>query len=256
MFTSSDGDENDREGLTRREWAKLAVAAGVAGAGALVGVEILAPLLAPTRPHATIREDLVYAKLPNPQWWDDRVGQSIRVDDFQVWQGAFGVWRGLFRDGAHIEGTGFPILVIRILRENTYFRPPDPATYGLPYGYDLYYDDPGKDVRIVVLFDRCTHMCCYPGWHSLTASPIPRNYDPPPPTWTAYGQDPIWCVCHDAQYDPLLLTADVNPVNGVRFVGARVVHGPATYSLAVVPVRAIAGVLFGGMPDPRWYAYC
>ena len=71
-----------------------------------------------------------------------------------------------------------------------------------------------------------------------------------------YGEDPVWCLCHDAQFDPLLLTADVNPINGVPFVGARIVHGPGKFSLPVVPVRAVNDVLYGGMPDPRWYAYC
>ena len=40
------------------------------------------------------------------------------------------------------------------------------------------------------------------------------------------------------------------------FVGARIVHGPGKFSLPVEPVRAVNDVLYGGMPDPRWYAYC
>jgi Rieske Fe-S protein len=243
---------------TRRDWIKAGVIGGAAaGAGALAGVELIAPLLAPpAQPRGTIREDLVYTLFPSPQWWDSLAGKQVRVDDFQEWQGATAVWRGLFRDEAYVGGTGFPVLVIRIVRADTYFHPPDPRAYPVPPGYSLYYDDPAKNVRIVVLFDRCTHLCCYPGWHSVTGVPIPRNYDSPPPTWTAYGQDPVWCVCHDAQYDPILLTDDVNPNTGVRFVGAKIVHGPGKFSLPVVPVRAIDGVLHGGMPDSRWYSYC
>ncbi|TLZ56653.1 MAG: hypothetical protein E6K15_05015 [Methanobacteriota archaeon] len=247
---------------TRRDWIKAGVIAGTAaGAGVVVGTEVIAPLLAPPAPtNGTIREDFVYTKFPTPQWWDDRAGQPVQPGDFQVWQGATAVWRGLFRDGTYVEHTGFPVLLIRIIRENTYFRPPDPAPYPIPSGYNLYYDDPSRDLRIVVLFDRCTHLCCYPGWHIADGSIVPPRdygtYGAAPPTWTVYGQDPVWCLCHDAQYDPLLLTADVNPINGVPFVGARIVHGPGKFSLPVVPVRPINNVLYGGMPDPRWYTYC
>ena len=263
ITTPSEEDEQKERRWTRRDWVKASALAGASGvAGAAIGAEMIAPLLRPPEQlSGVVLDDLVYTKFPTAQWWDNQVGEPVHVDDLQVWQGADAVWRGLFRDGTYVVGTGFPVLVIRIIRDDTYFHPPDPAPYPIPSGYSLFYDDPARDLRIVVLFDRCTHLCCYPAWHlagDLPPGP-PRDYGTygaAPPTWTVYGEDPVWCLCHDAQFDPLLLTADVNPINGVPFVGARIVHGPGKFSLPVVPVRAVNDVLYGGMPDPRWYAYC
>jgi len=42
----------------------------------------------------------------------------------------------------------------------------------------------------------------------------------------------------------------------VTYVGAQVVHGPASRALPVIPVRVQDNVLEGGMPDPRWYTFC
>jgi len=55
---------------------------------------------------------------------------------------------------------------------------------------------------------------------------------------------------------PLFLVGDVNPLNGTGFVGAQVVHPPATYSMPVIPIRGVSDELQGGMSDPRWYQYC
>ena len=83
-----------------------------------------------------------------------------------------------------------------------------------------------------------------------------RAYRIPPPTYSVYGQDPIFCICHGSQYDPLLLTTNVHPRNGVPYLGATHVHGPTQRALPIVPVRVDGEVLVGGMPDPRWYDYC
>src|SRR2546427_1477498 len=102
---------------TRRVGIKAGVIAGTAaGAGVVVGAEVIAPLLAPSAPtNGTIREDFVYTKFPTPQWWDDRAGQPVQPGDFQVWQGATAVWRGLFPDGTNVQNPAFPLPLIRII---------------------------------------------------------------------------------------------------------------------------------------------
>ena len=125
-----------------------------------------------------------------------------------------------------------------------------------PRGFSFYHDDPGQRIRIVVFADRCTHLCCPPGWHVITDTVPDRAYRIPPPTYSVYGQDPIFCICHGSQYDPLLLTTNVHPRNGVPYLGATHVHGPTQRALPIVPVRVDGEVLVGGMPDPRWYDYC
>lgn len=133
-----------------------------------------------------------------------------------------------------------PVLVIRVKRDDGVFRSPDPSTVGLPSGYGLYYDDPARDIRIVVFSTRCTHRCCFAGWHVVTEPPPSRDYaaftSTPPPTYMVYGLDPIYCVCHGAQWDPMILEAGVHP-SGARYIGALFVHGPAWGPLPVVAVR-------------------
>ena len=96
------------------------------------------------------------------------------------------------------------------------------------------------------------------GMAVVSEPPPSRDYatftSTPPPTYTVYGLDPIYCVCHGAQWGPRILEEGVHPT--ARYFGALFVHGPAWGPLPVVAVRARADVLEGGMIDPRWYAYC
>jgi hypothetical protein len=71
-----------------------------------------------------------------------------------------------------------------------------------------------------------------------------------------YRQDPIYCICHGTQYDPLVVVADTNPHNNVVFPGLRLVHTPGTFAMPLLPVRAVNDTLEGVMVDPRWYVYC
>lgn len=254
---ADDEAESGTRRWTRRDWLKASGIAGISGVvGAAVGTEIIAPLLAaPTPQRGELREDFVYTLYPTEQWWDGLVGQPARVTDFQEWQGANAVWRGLFRDGAYVPGNGLPVLVIRIKREDQYFRVPEEFT--APRGYEFFYDDPARDLRILVVYARCTHLCCYAGWHTLPSDyPVQSNYFESTPTREAFGQIPIYCICHDAQFDPLVLRSNYVPWGSFSYLGASPVGGPARLGLPVVPVQAVDGILFGGMGDPRWYAYC
>jgi len=274
--------EETEKGWTRREWVKLGMTAGaigtIGGLGGLVTGQILPP---PYKFTGEIRETIHYTKFPTRQWWNARAGTPVRAGDFQEWQGATGVWKGLFQDGTYVPGTGLPCLIIRVKREtgpNPFFSvPPDdqlPANFkqlqATDSAFNLYFDDetldPGNGgTRIVVLFDRCVHLCCYPGWHVVDNPPPDySNYLVPAPTHTVYGKDPIYCVCHGSQYDPMLLVVNVNNKNGEPYVGAERVHGPAPRALAVIPLKRQGVNLVGGMPldpgsglpDPSWYVYC
>jgi Rieske Fe-S protein len=158
-------------------------------------------------------------------------------------------------------------MVIRIPANAPEFTTPttsDLVAQGIalpPVGFKLYFEDLTLDkanggTRIVVLFDKCVHLCCTPGWHVITTPAPGRDYVVPPPTFDVYHQDPVYCICHGSQYDPLLLTTAFNPVNNVNYVGAQRVHGPAPRALAVIPVQLKGGAFVGGIPDLRWYEYC
>ena len=265
MLLSWEAGEERRKGITRRQWVRtgLAVAAFAAGAavtggGALALHELLpSELPPPASPTYSIVDGLVYTKFPAAQWWNTRAGNLVKVTDFDLWAGATAVWRGVFDDrGALVAGTGYPVLLVRVPRVDTYYALPSDSPWILPAGTGLFYDDPSRDLRTVAAFSRCTHLCCYPGWHVVTNPPPGRDYLVPPPTYDVYSQDPVYCICHGAQYDPLLLVADTNPRNGVRFAGMQIVHSPGAFALPLIPLRTTGDVLEGSMVDPRWYVYC
>ncbi len=255
-------EEEKPKGMTRREWVRLGMTIGAVGAlasvGGLVSGQVLPP---PIVASGTVREDVLYTKFPTPQWWNSKDGEPVKVTDFQLWEGATGVWRGVYQGSQLLPGTGFPVLIIRVPYHAPQGTIPSAsdlanAKITLPAGYSMLYDN-GSDTQIVVLFDRCVHLCCYPGWHVVTNPPPLRDYlVNPEPTYAIYHQDPVYCICHGSQYDPLLLQVNYNPVNSVNYVGAAHVHGPATRALAIIPIQEKGGSLFGGMPDPRWYEYC
>src|SRR5207249_4330136 len=115
-------------------------------------------------------------------------GQPVKVTDFQEWQGATGVWDGEFVDGKLVPGTGYPVLIIRVKRDDSVFSAP--TDVAVPSGFNLYYDDPARDIRIVVVYDRCAHLCCYPGWQVVQNPPPARDYLSPAPTYQVFGIDP------------------------------------------------------------------
>lgn len=250
-----EGEEPNGRGWTRREWAKLAIATGAVGSVIALGGTVSGQLLPPpAKFDGDLREEIYYTKWPTEAWWNGRQGRAVEVSDFQEWQGATGVWRGLFLHGQWVPGTGFPVLVIRVPYDAPEFQVL--TDLAPPKGFSFYFDDPVRQIRMVTVVDRCTHLCCNPGWHVITDTKPYRDYRVPSPTYSVYGQDPIFCICHGSQYDPLLLTTNVHPRSGVRYVGATHVHGPTQRALPVVPLRVDGTVLVGGMSDPRWYEYC
>src|SRR3972149_2070352 len=252
-------DEDTERGWTRREWVKLGLTAGavgtVASLGAATAPQIVPP---PIEFSGEIREELIYTKFPTPQWWNANGGKVVKVADFdEEWRGAAAGRRGLFSDGNYVPGTGFPVIVIRVKRDLSAFT--EPSGVELPEGFGLYHDEEPSAAnenlgrRIVVVYAKCVHLCCNPGWHVVTSPPPEYSYIAPAPTYERFGKDPIYCVCHGSQYEPMSLVKNVNEKSGAEYVGARHVHGPAHRALPIVPVKSEGGTLVGGMADPRWY---
>lgn len=244
--------------MSRREWLRLGLVVGGVGAAAATGLTFLAPLFQrPSPPVEEIRFRITYRRFPSgTAWWNDLDGTSVRVTDFGEWQGATALWRATYRDGTPVPDTGYPVVVVRVKRDDSVFRAPAEGAVSLPPGFGLYYDDPDRDLRIVVVFDRSTHLCCYPSWHVVTDPPPARDYIAPCPTYEIYGQDPLYDVCHGGQWDPMVLEQGMNPHTGVAYVGARMVRGPGFGPLPVFAVQADSDTLIGAMPDSRWYDYC
>ncbi len=228
----------DEVGMDRRGFIKAAVSAGAVGlAGALVasGKTLLPP---PIEPPGTVFEGFVYAQggTRNPFGFDRLAGQPARPEHFsETWSGAAAVWRPLFDEGNNqIPSTGFPVLLIKI-DPTLFLRPPE-------WTKDHFLATEG----IVAMWDRCVHFCCPPQWHTAVLPPAYQEYEASrvPRTLSEAGQDPIWCLCHNSQYDPLTFVWDVHP-NGTIYVGANMAHGPATRALAAVSIATRGGQIVG-----------
>ncbi len=228
----------DEKGIDRRTFMKAAVgigAAGLAGSLVLSGKTLLPPTVTA---EGEVNEGFVYAKgdQPNPFGFDALVGKEARPEHFrEPWAGVATLWRALFDpDGNQLPGTGFPVLLIRV----------DPELFRGPAEW-LPGEDFLDDLGIVAIWDRCAHLCCFPQWHLDPLPPAYQDYEAArvPRTFLA-GQDPIWCRCHNSQYDPVTLVWDIHP-NGILYIGTNLAHGPATRGMPAVSVREQGGRLVG-----------
>lgn len=259
-------EEPAGRGLTRRRTLQLL---GLAGAGAVVA-SLLATSKSLLPPPITctgaITDRFLYGR-PNPGqtvWWKALVNRPARATDFALWDGAATVWRpALDANGLPEPGCGLPAIVIRV--DGSLLEYPTGPPF--PFG-DSIIDTTinGEQYTFVALYDRCVHLCCNPGWHLANVPRAFRTYDLPgigePRTFLANpSQDPVWCLCHNSQYDPVTLVNDRHP-NGVQYVGAQRVHGPANRGLPAIPLK-LNGEFIEGIYEPadgghpQWYsAYC
>src|SRR5436309_1056691 len=80
MSTAWEGDEPRSTGWTRREWAKLALAAGAASSVLAMGGTVAGQLLPPpAKFQGELRQENYYTKWPRPTRWDDRQGRPGRA---------------------------------------------------------------------------------------------------------------------------------------------------------------------------------
>src|SRR2546429_2363022 len=163
MSTAWEGDEPRSTGWPRREGAKLALAAGAASSvrarGGTVAGQLLPP---PAKFQGELRKEISYTKCPRHTGWDDRQGRPILATVFQEWQGASGVWRGLFVNERWVPGTGLAVLVIRV----KYAAPEFQVSTDLvpPRGFSFFHDDPGQRIWIPAFAHPCTHPLRPPRW--------------------------------------------------------------------------------------------
>ena len=227
----------DEVGVDRRTFMKAAVGVGAVGlAGSLVvsGKTLVPPVI---QFEGEVRETFTYAKgdTPDPWGFDALAGQAARVEHFtEPWSGVATLWRALFdEDGAQIPGTGFPVLLIKV----------DPGLLRYPPQWTT--GDFIGDEGILAIWDRCVHLCCFPQWHLEKLPSAYQDYEASRvPRTSLAGQDPIWCRCHNSQYDPVTLVWDIHP-NGTLYVGAGMAHGPATRGLPMVSIEESGGEIVG-----------
>jgi Rieske Fe-S protein len=173
--------------------------------------------------------------------------------------GAQGVWNGL------------PVNIVYIPHEENASKPPAEGVPRIQFdsGYNAAgaYIGHGEDVltdpllaphdNILLLFSRCPHLCCIPGWQ-LVANDFTAD------TWLPGGVDAggnkLFCICHSSRYDPTVLEMNENRnrTNGstFKYFGVRRTGGPAPVGLPLIPF-AVNGDIIEGLPDYMdWYTFC
>ena len=174
--------------------------------------------------------------------------------------GAQGVWNGLpvnitFVPNSKNAGTA-------IVSNKPRFQLMDGYDVGGKY-VGHFVDMQEKDPRlfpsedIIMVFSRCTHLCCIPGWQLVENTFTADN-------WTSGGTDDggskMFCICHSSRFDPtaLEMNKNRNRSNGTMFTyaGIRRAGGPAPVGLPIIPV-AINGDTIEGITDYLdWLTYC
>jgi len=173
--------------------------------------------------------------------------------------GAQGVWSGL------------PVNVIYVPHEENKNLAliPDKPRFQYTDGYDLggkyvgsgreVEDDPTYGVlsihdNMIIIFSRCTHLCCIPGWQLVTNNYTNDN-------WASGGTDEggnkLFCICHSSRFDPTAIEKN-SMGRGVPFdyIGVKRAGGPAPNGMPLIPFT-LNGDLIEALPDFKdWYAYC
>jgi Rieske Fe-S protein len=111
--------------------------------------------------------------------------------------------------------------------------------------------------NLVMIFGRCTHLCCIPGWQLVSNSFTEDS-------WTPGGGDDggtkLFCICHSSRFDPTALEMNTNRnrSNGATFnyAGIRKAGGPAPVGLPLIPIQLNGDVIEGITDYIDWYTYC
>lgn len=111
--------------------------------------------------------------------------------------------------------------------------------------------------NLVMIFGRCTHLCCIPGWQLVSNSFTEDS-------WTPGGGDDggtkLFCICHSSRFDPTVLEMNTNRnrSNGSTFnyAGIRKAGGPAPVGLPIIPVQLNGDAIEGIVDYLDWYTYC
>ena len=111
--------------------------------------------------------------------------------------------------------------------------------------------------NIVMIFARCTHLCCIPGWQLVSNSFTEDSWSP------GGGDDggtKLFCICHSSRFDPTALEMNTNRnrSNGstFKYAGIRKAGGPAPVGLPLIPIELNGDVIEGITDYIDWYTYC
>ncbi len=201
-------------------------------------------------------------------WYGSMHLQDMELSQFEMeagksasgMAGASGVWNGL------------PVNVVYVPHNENKNAAPvaNKPRFQFSEGYDGtskyvgHFDDLAEtDARlipndnIVIVFGRCPHLCCIPGWQLVQETFTADN-------WTPGGSDEggnkLFCICHSSRFDPTMLEMNMNRNrnNGQEFTyaGIRKSGGPAPVGQPIIPAQINNGVIEGIDDYVDWLTFC
>ena len=237
-------EEEEKPGLTRRSFLRGAVAAGAVGFVGAAGFGTVVSLINPPDCPPDVGDLLDSFLYINPEgaqlsvWYvkEDLVGKEARITDFQPGRGANVIWKAWRVPDTGLV-CGFSAMLIMM----------DPAELELPE------DFPQQEFVIDGLYAIwlcCTHACCRPGWRLIPRSNYRDNL----------GYENIYCVCHDSQYNPRIITKYQHPpppdASGAEYFGVhKDAPGPAPRGMPLIPLELEGSKIIGRVKDQGWYQY-
>ncbi|MDC0556415.1 hypothetical protein OAO34_01360 [Candidatus Poseidoniaceae archaeon] len=202
-------------------------------------------------------------------WYGAKHLQPMSKSDFEAeaakssvgMSGAQGVWNGL------------PVIVNYVPHSVNSIKPMadnSPRFQEMP-GYDIggnyvahateyllgnpeIFDPNGN---LIMIFSRCTHLCCIPGWQLVSNSFTDDN-------WTPGGGDDggskMFCICHSSRFDPTAIEVNrnANRSTGASFeyLGIRRAGGPAPVGLPIIPIIMNGDTIEASSDYTGWLTYC
>jgi Rieske Fe-S protein len=239
-------------------------------AATLGALGFAAILLPPTGGGGGDSSVLYWAKgREDEAWYGAKHLQPMSKSDFESeaaksnvgMSGAQGVWNGL------------PVIVNYVPHSTNSSKPladNSPRFQEMP-GYDIGKNYVGHATEyllgnpdifdpngnLIMIFSRCTHLCCIPGWQLVSNPQTDDN-------WTPGGGDDggskMFCICHSSRFDPTAIEVNrnANRSTGASFeyLGIRRAGGPAPVCLPIIPIIMNGDTIEASSDYTGWLTYC
>ncbi len=176
--------------------------------------------------------------------------------------GAQGVWSGLPVNVLYIpdsENKGTPLAAgrPRIQYKDGYDSTGKYIGWGGEVNDDPVFAPLAMHDNLIIVFSRCPHLCCIPGWQ-LVANDFTAD------SWLPGGVDSggnkLFCICHSSRFDPTVIekNSNRNRITGTQFdfIGIKRTGGPAPVGMPLIPFKMNGDTIEALSDFADWYTYC
>jgi len=259
-------------GIDRREFMRLSfnTAAGLITMASLGSVGFASFLMGQSSSSDSDSAITFYAPKGSDVWYNSMDGQPMTHQSFAAeaansdtgMSAAAGLWSGLPVIATYVphqENSRKPLV-----ENEPRFQFQDGFTSSGAYvgsGYEIDEKEEYASLSIhdnmIIIFSRCPHLCCIPGWQLVNNDFTADNWYP---GGTDSGGNKLFCICHSSRYDPTVIekNRNRNRSSGAEFdyIGIKRTGGPAPVGMPLIPF-VVNGDLIEALPDFKdWYTFC